>query len=450
MTAADFNALQSIIYTQKQDHLKLGAPDIQWRQQQIQQAISLLQDNADAIIAAVNEDYGYRAASLTRYADIDSVIATLRYASKHVQRWMRPEKRYVPPLQWLKGERAYVDYQPLGVVGVMAPWNGPVALLFLALAGIFAAGNRVVLKPSHQTPETAELIAQLVADYFSPTVASVVTGDLAFAQEFAQAPFDHLLYTGSSNTGAQVMAAAAQHLTPVTLEMGGASPVVLSESANLDYAVKQVIQAKMVNAGQICIAPDAIYIHESQLKTLVERMQHAAQERYPQGLETSEYPVVFSSQQEEQLKRLLQEAEQSQTEVITLLPEQSEEQGRCIPRLLINPSLDSKACQHEIFGPVMRVHTFQTFPQVCEHIQQSQTPLALYYFGKQQQEINQLMQFTVSGGITINDVMTHAFTPNLPFGGVGRSGMGRYGGLEGFRTFSNTRAIYRKKPFFCS
>ena len=445
---ADITTLDAHIQRQKQDHLKLGAPSISWRKQQIQQAINLLQENAEAIIAAVNQDYGYRAASLTRYADIDSVISTLSYADKHLASWMRPSRRYVPLRQWLKGERAYVDYQPLGVVGVMAPWNGPVALLFLALAGIFAAGNRVVLKPSHQTPQTAQLIEKLIAKYFPPEIAIAMSGDVTFAQAFAAAPFDHLLYTGNAEIATQVMSKAAAQLTPLTLELGGSSPVVISQSAKLSYAIKQLIQAKMINAGQICIAPDVVYIHHEQLDDFVQQAKAATQQQYPEGLQTEEYPVVFSEQQEHHLQDLLQEATQENTQVIPLLPEQVEEQGRYIPRLLIDPPLTSRICQHEIFGPLLRVHTYDKFSEVSQHMQQTQAALALYYFGQNQAEIDQLMSHTCSGGITINDVMTHAFTPNLPFGGVGRSGFGRYGGLEGFRTFSNARAIYRKKPLF--
>ncbi len=443
------DSLFSIIEKQQQDHFEQGAPSLAQRRQKIYTAIQLLQENADAIIDAVNQDYGFRARDLTRYADIDSVVSTLQYAHKHVKAWMKPQKRSVGLAKWLKGERAYIDYQPLGSIGVMAPWNGPVALLFLSLAGIFAAGNRVVLKPSHQTPKTAALIQILISQYFRPEQAVVVSGDVNFAQIFASAPFNHLLYTGNSYIGAQVMGEAAKQLTPVTLELGGASPVVVGQTANLQDAVSKTLQAKMVNAGQICIAPDAVYIHESQLSQFIEFAKYAAQKLYPEGLKTTDYPALFSDEQFTRVHNLLEDAKAQQVDVIGLLTDQdcSGAPHRSLaPTLLINPSLEAQACQQEIFSPILRVHTYKQVNEVIEHIQQTQTPLALYYFGSDKAELNYLLDHSRSGGVTINDVMVHAFTPNLPFGGVGRSGMGRYGGLEGFRTFSNARAIYRKKP----
>ena len=404
-------------------------------------AIALLTDNQDSLCEAYSRDFGHRAARTTLLSDILGSVEALRDALTHLPEWAADEARSTP----FAGSRASVIRQPLGVVGIMSPWNFPLVLTFGPMAGALAAGNRILIKPSEYTPAGSALLCRLISDYFDPRLVSSVQGGLEAAQAFSSLPLDHLIFTGSTATGKAIMRAAAENLTPVTLELGGKSPTLVSTSADIAQAAARILTVKTFNAGQICISPDYVLIHENSLEAFIQAAREFCQAQFGGFINNPDYTSIINSQQVQRLQSHLTDARARGCRVIPLSDEEHDfARRRIVPSLIIDPDSEALCMQEEIFGPLLPVITWRTFDRAVEAINARPHPLALYYFGADPHEIATLKQHTRSGALVINDVMSHVVVHDLPFGGVGHSGTGAYHGKEGYLRFSNSRALFEQ------
>jgi coniferyl-aldehyde dehydrogenase len=441
VTTTDFKTqLHSLIQLQRTAHTKEGVPDATTRRDRLTRAATMLARASDAIAAAVSEDFGHRSAEETRFETFGAVNA-FRHASTRVENWMQPSQH--PALA--QGAEARVEYIPLGVIGVVGPWNYPIMCVFGPLAGILAAGNRAIIKPSEFTPRTSALLARLIAETFHPSEVAIVRGDAAEGALFSAAPFDHLMFTGSTDVGRHVMRAAADNLTPVTLELGGKSPVIVSDAYDLAEAAQRVIAVKLRNAGQICLAPDYALVPAGREREFAEQCVVAARRMYPDGLDSVDYTSIINAAHFARLERLVADADAKGAEVLNVFKfARAANARRMMPVLILNPPRDTPVMRDEIFGPILPILGYRGIDDALETIRAGERPLALYYFGADDNRARQLFDGAASGGVTINDVMTHMFVEDMPYGGIGASGMGAYRGEAGFRTFSHARAIYRQ------
>ena len=416
------------------------------RKHRIRRAMGLLKTNGEALCAAMSADFGNRSPAQSMITDIAGTVSFGKYCLKNLDKWARSEKRHVQFPLGLLGARAELRHEPKGVIGILSPWNFPVNLTFGPLMQVFAAGNRAMIKPSEFTERTSELMARLIEDMFDQDECRVFTGSPEVAQAFSELPFDHLVFTGSTATGRKVMEAAARNLVPVTLELGGKSPVVMGRSADFARAGERIALGKMMNAGQICLAPDYIYVPEDKVDDAVHGVWAGTAAIYPKLLENEDYASVVSDRHFDRLKGLVADAKEKGAEVIEVNPgdeDFSSANARKMPlTILKNVTDDMKAMQEEIFGPVLPVKTYKSVGEAVDYINRNDRPLGLYYFGEDAKEREQVLTRTVSGGVTVNDVVFHVSMEDLPFGGVGPSGMGSYHGIEGFREFSHARSVY--------
>lgn len=418
------------------------------RKDRIRRAIALLKDHGEALCEAMSADFGNRSIHQSMLTDIAGTVSAGNDALKHMDKWARPEKRKVQFPLGLLGARAEVRYEPKGVIGILSPWNFPVNLAFSPLMQILAAGNRAMIKPSEFTERTSELMAQLTAEYFAPEEVAVVTGGPEVAAAFSSLPFDHLVFTGSTATGRRVMQAAAENLVPVTLELGGKSPVIMGRSADFAKAGERIALGKMMNAGQICLAPDYLMIPEDKQDEAVAGVVQGASAMYPRLLDNDDYASIVSDRHFERLQGLVDDARGKGAEVIEVNPAGEDfanaNQRKMPLTILRNVTEDMAAMQEEIFGPVLPVMTYRSVDQAVDYVNDHDRPLGLYYFGEDKVEQERVLTRTISGGVTTNDVVFHVSMEDLPFGGVGPSGMGSYHAVEGFREFSHARAVYHQ------
>jgi coniferyl-aldehyde dehydrogenase len=341
--------------------------------------------------------------------------------------------------------QARVEYVPLGVIGVIGPWNYPIMCVFAPLAGILAAGNRAIIKPSEFTPRTSALLARLIAETFHPSEVALVHGEAAEGAQFSAAPFDHLMFTGSTAVGRHVMRAAADNLTPVTLELGGKSPVIIRDTYDLAEAAQRVMAVKLRSAGQICLAPDYALVPAGAERAFAEHCVAAARRMYPDGLESVDYTSIINDAHFARLERLVSDARSRGVEVLNVFKlARPQSARRMMPALILNPDRETLVMREEIFGPVLPILGYRSIDDALAMIRSGSRPLALYYFGADDDRAREVLDGTASGGVTINDVMTHMFVEDMPYGGIGASGMGAYRGEAGFHTFSHARAIYRQ------
>jgi coniferyl-aldehyde dehydrogenase len=441
------NDIPALLSAQKAAHLRDGAPDAQLRIERIDRCIDLLVRFRSQIEAALDADFGARSPEATAFTDVASSIGTLKHAKANLKAWMRPERRKTTPaLLGLFGARSEVRFQPKGVVGIISPWNFPVNLTFTPLAGVLAAGNRAMIKPSEYTPATSELMQAMFAEAFSPEEIVVVTGGPDVGQAFAALAFDHLIFTGATSIATHVMRAAAEHLTPLTLELGGKSPVILSRSADIKTAAARIMNGKTLNAGQICLAPDYVLAPREKMDEFVEAARGAVSAMFPTLKDNPDYTSVINQRHYERLTGYVAEARVAGAKVIELKPEgedlTQQPHHKIAPTLIIEPSDDLKVMQDEIFGPVLPVKSYETVDEAIAYVNDHARPLGLYWFGDDATERERVLQTTTSGGVTLNDVVFHVAQEELPFGGVGPSGMGAYHGLDGFKEFSHRKAIY--------
>jgi len=426
-----------------------GVVSAQVRVDRLERALELLVSHQAEFCEAIAGDFGKRSATLTRFMDLLPAVLALKHARRHVRRWMRPQHRRVSLPAGVPGVRAEIVHQPLGVVGIISPWNFPITLTFGPLAGIFAAGNRCLIKPSELTPAVSSLMQRLVGQYFDARELAVVTGDAQAAEAFSHLAFDHLLFTGSTSVGRRVMAAAAANLVPVTLELGGKCPALIGRSADLKHAVDRIMLGKLANAGQMCIAPDYACVPIESLEGFVQHARAWVERAYPELPSNPDYTSMVSTRHAERMQGLLADAVAKGARVLEL----GQRGTRAPPERLITPALildvtdDMRLMQEEIFGPLLPVCVYANIADSIADINSRPKPLALYYFGQEGAEMQWVLAHTNSGGVTVNDIAMHFLAQELPFGGVGASGMGAYHGEYGFRRFSHARAVFHQTRF---
>lgn len=440
--------LESLLARQRAAFTASRPEPLNERKDRIRRAMALVKEHGEAFAKAMSADFGNRSHHQSMLTDIAATVGAGTHALKHLDGWAKPEKRKVQFPLGLMGARAEVRYEPKGVIGILSPWNFPVQLAFGPLMQVLAAGNRAMIKPSEFTERTSELMAELTAQYFQPEEVAVITGGPEVAAAFSALPFDHLVFTGSTATGRRVMQAAAANLVPVTLELGGKSPVVMGRSADFAKAGERIAIGKMMNAGQICLAPDYLIVPEDKADEAVAGVTGAAAAMYPRVLDNDDYASIVSDRHFERLQGLVEDAKAKGAEVIEVNPAGEDfanaNQRKMPLTVLRGVSDDMTVMQEEIFGPVLPVMTYKSVDQAVDYINEHDRPLGLYYFGEDKSEQERVLTRTISGGVTTNDVVFHVSMEDLPFGGVGPSGMGSYHAIEGFREFSHARAVYHQ------
>ncbi|MCR9271237.1 MAG: coniferyl aldehyde dehydrogenase [Hyphomonadaceae bacterium] len=441
------DGMSAVLAKQKAAHIRDGIPSAEQREAWIDKSIDLLVTHGDALSKAMAEDFGHRSMDQSAFTDIAGSIGALKFSKKNMRKWMRPEKRKVEFPFGLLGSKAHIQYQPKGVIGVISPWNFPVNLTFAPLANVFAAGNRAMIKPSEFTEKTSELMAELFAKYYTEEEVAVVTGGPDVGAAFTKLPFDHIIFTGATSIAHHVMRAAADNLVPLTLELGGKSPVILGKSANLEKAANRIMAGKTLNAGQICLAPDYAFVPEEKTGEFVGAAQAAVGKMFADGLkDNDDYTSIVNQRHYDRLNSYLDDAREKGAEVIEINPQNEnfsqQPHHKMAPHIVLNPTDDMKVMQDEIFGPILPLKSYKQTQDAVAYINDHPRPLGLYYFGDDANEREMVLNNTTSGGVTVNDVIFHVAQEDLPFGGVGPSGMGAYHGRDGFYEFSHKKAIY--------
>ena len=433
--------LQDLFDAQQRAYAANPMPPAAQRQQWLKALRDLLSDERQALINAISQDFSHRSADETLFAELMPSLHGIHYASKHLKGWMKPSRRAVGIA--FQPASAKVIYQPLGVVGVIVPWNYPLYLAIGPLVGALAAGNRVMLKLSESTPATGELLKALLAKIFPEDLVCVVLGEAEVGMAFSKLRFDHLLFTGATSIGKHVMRAAAEHLTPVTLELGGKSPAIVSADVPLKDAAERIAFGKALNAGQTCVAPDYVLVPEDRVEGFVEAYSKAIRGFYPTLADNPDYTAIIN---ERQLARLHAYAKDATDKGATLIPLYEQDQARRMAHsLLLNVTDDMTVMQDEIFGPLLPIVPYRGLDQAFAYINQRPRPLALYYFGYNKGEQERVLHETHSGGVCLNDTLLHVAQDDMPFGGIGPSGMGHYHGHEGFLTFSKAKGVLVKQ-----
>ena len=444
--------MQSILDRQRAAYLAEGIVTSETRIDRLERAVRVVKKHQEAFVQAMNEDFGHRSEHQSLFTDVASSIGPLRHAQQNLKRWQKKDKRKVTPgILALLGAKAWVEYQPLGVVGVISPWNFPVNLTFTPLAGVLSAGNRCMIKPSEYTPATSAAMAAGFAEEFDEEEIAVITGGPQTGADFSGLAFDHLLFTGATSVAKHVMRAASENLVPVTLELGGKSPVIISPKADMAPTTDALMAGKMMNAGQICLAPDYVFVPRDRMGEFVESSKRSVAKMYPTLLDNPDYTSVINARHFERINGYVDEARERGVEVVEINPadEDFRQQSahKIAPTLLIDPPEDSAVMQEEIFGPVMPIKSYDSLDETLDYVNSHDRPLGLYYFGTDQEETQRVLNQTTSGGVTLNDVVMHVAQEDLPFGGVGPSGMGAYHGEDGFRTFSHAKAVFKQATF---
>lgn len=418
-------------YTQRMDLLK--------------KALDWIRAHREEIASQVSADYGHRSRHETLMAEVFAVVDEIKHARAHLAEWMEEQPRPVALI--FKPGTAKVVWQPLGVVGVIAPWNYPFQLAISPALAAIGAGCRVLIKPSELTPATGTLLERMCREIFPPDVVRVVPGDAEVAAAFSRLPFDHLFFTGSTSVGRKVMAAAAEHLTPVTLELGGKSPVLVHPDFPTDRAAERIVYGKLFNAGQTCIAPDTLLVEQGQLDAMVGAIQAAVARSYPTIAENPDYTSIINDRHYARLQSWIDDARAKGATVITCNPanETLDPARRKLPlHLVLGGTAEMVVMQDEIFGPILPIVPVATLDEGVRWINARPRPLALYYFDWDRKRCDDVIARTQSGGVTLNDTLLHFAQLELPFGGVGPSGTGSYHGWYGFRTFSHERGVFQQ------
>ena len=437
-----------LLRLQRESYLAEGEVSAETRIDRLDRTIDVLVANAERISDAMNSDFGCRPRQVNLMTDVTGSLENLKHAKKHLRKWMKAEKRPSMFPLGLLGGRSSIQYQPKGVVGVIAPWNFPLGMVFEPLAGVIAAGNRAMIKPSEFTPATSALIEEMVSKTFDPEEIAVVTGGPEVGQAFSSLAFDHMVFTGATSVARHIMAAASKNLVPVTLELGGKSPTIISETADLREAIERTMVGKMLNAGQVCIAPDYVMLPEGKLNEAVAIAKDVIAEMYPTLLENEQYTAMLNNRHFQRMQKNIDDATERGAEVVAINPANEDfsvnPTQKIPPTLILNPDDEALCMQDEIFGPLLPLKTYSKFEDAIAYINARPRPLAAYYFGKDGAEEHRFLTGTTSGGACVNDVMFHMLQKDLPFGGVGPSGMGSYHGIEGFKAFSHAKSVYKQ------
>ena len=450
------NEMKRVLELQKQLNITEGAPSAGLRSDRLDRCMAMVSAYKKEIVESMQDDFGNRDPIMSATTEVDSVIGPMVHAKKNLKKWMKSEKRKASiagtgPLLSLTGAKAVINYQPKGVVGVISPWNFPVNLALAPLAGIIAAGNRVMLKPSELTPSSSDLMKKMINEYFDESEIAVFTGDPAVGAAFSALAFDHMLFTGGTEIAKHVMRAAADNLVPLTLELGGKSPVVVGQSSKMQDVAQRVMQGKTMNAGQICLAPDYALVPEGRVNEFVDAAVSVTSEMFPEMKDNDDYTSIINQKHYDRIQGYLTDAKEKGAEVVEINPSNEDfsqqPHHKIPPTIVLNPTEDMQIMQEEIFGPVLPVKTYSNVSESVDYINSKDRPLGLYYFGKDKKEQDFVLNNTTSGGVTVNDVISHIQMEDLPFGGVGPSGMGSYHGHDGFKEFSHAKATYTQSIF---
>ena len=446
VTILDTKNLEALVELQRSKFRAEGEVTYATRLDRLKRLKALIVENKIEFAKTTKREFGgARSYEFSLFSEFAGKVEGIDYSMKHLKEWMKPEKRKTnKPMNFLGG-KSQVRHFPKGVVGIISPWNLPFGLTVAPLTSALAAGNRALLKPSEFVPETAALFADVVPKYFSEDEVAVVTGGAEISQRFAELPFDHLLFTGSTNIGAKVMQSASKNLVPVTLELGGKSPVIIGRSAKLDLAGTRLTFGKLLNGGQLCLSPDYVVVPNELEEQLIARVVQEAQSMYPNITENEDYAGVINERHFARLQNYIDDAvaKGAKLTIVGADKTRASEDNRRMPlHILQNVNEDMLVMHEEIFGPILPVMTYSDVAEVPDMIEPRRNPLAMYYFGKDKSEQEYLLSNVQSGGVCINDITLHYVQEDLPFGGVGASGMGAYHGPEGFKTLSHPRAIY--------
>lgn len=422
-------------------------PNLSERIDRIKRLKSLIEDNIDSFHQALAKDFGSRHEQLSLLSDTKPVINNANNALKNIHRWIKPEKRKPNFPLGLLGSKAFIHTQPYGVVGLISPWNFPLNLSLAPLVEIFAAGNNAMMKLSEFVPATSKLTADLINKIFSEDEVVVINGGPKTAQSFSGLDFDHLLFTGSTSVAKKVASEAAKNLVPLTLELGGKSPVVIGSNAKMKASVSKIMMGKLLNAGQICISPDYIFIPENKEQDFVDHATSFVKETFPTIKNNPDYTSIIHLNHYERLTSYIDDARKKGAKIIEINPANEDfdqqEHHKMPPTIILNPTDDMEVMKNEIFGPILPVKTYSNFEDTVKYINNSPKALALYYFGNNKDEVNTLLNKTSSGQMVTNDVLFQFSMHDLPFGGVGPSGLGSYHGKDGYLNFSHKRSVLK-------
>ncbi|WP_286263751.1 coniferyl aldehyde dehydrogenase [Thalassotalea atypica] len=432
--------LEKLLQQQKLAFIEEPAQSYQSRIDDLNTLLRLVLDNQDRLVEAMNQDFGNRATDDSKIGDILTCVSGIHYTKRQLKKWMKPQKRHVGLL--FQPAKARVQYQPVGVVGIVAPWNYPVYLAIGPLTAALAAGNRAMIKMSEFTPKTTQVLADLVSQYFDKSKVAIIGGDAQVAATFTSLPFDHLFFTGSTHVGKLVMKAAAENLVPVTLELGGKSPAIIAPDMDIKTAVERLMLGKTLNSGQTCVAPDYIFVPRGKSQALVMALQQLFQQMFPTVDGNRDYTSVVTDHQYQRLVGLLEDARMKGARITELSANPNCQKTRQLPLTVVEQVNDDMTLmQQEIFGPLLPIIEYDELDDAIGYIQKNERPLALYIFSFDKKTQRHILNQTHSGGVCVNEAAFHVAVEDLPFGGIGASGMGNYHGIEGFKTFSHAKAI---------
>jgi coniferyl-aldehyde dehydrogenase len=438
------NEAQRILALQREAHLRAPYPSLEERRARLRAIERVLLDDRDAIAAAIHQDFGHRCTEESLMLELFTCVDGIRHAIRKLPRWMRPERRAVS-LLFATGRNRLVP-QPKGVVGIVSPWNYPLFLTVSPLTSALAAGNRAMIKMASHSQTLCRLLHEKLGAVLPEEVVAILPG--VPAREFSTLPFDHLLFTGSADAGRTVMRDAAENLTPVTLELGGKSPTIVCDDFDVDEAASRILYAKLVNAGQTCLAPDYVFVPESARERFVAAARRIVPTRYP-DIKDSSYTSIIDEKSYRRLRQWLEDAEAKGATVIPLVPGAAfdDDLRKIPPHLVLDATEDMAVLREEIFGPLLPVKTYRDLDEVIAYVNGKDRPLGFYVFTNDRAREEKLLQATLSGGVTINNCMLHVAQHDLPFGGVGPSGMGHYHGREGFVELSKMRPVFTSPRF---
>lgn len=438
------NEAQRVFTLQREAYLRNPYPSLAERVERLRILERLLLDHVDAIAEAINADFGHRATEESQMLEVFTCVDGIRHTIKHLPRWMRPERRPVSILFATGANR--VIPQPKGVVGIVSPWNYPLLLTVSPLTSVLAAGNRAMIKMASNSQHLCRLLAEKFRAAFPEELVAILPG--IRPQEFSTLPYDHLIFTGSADAGRTVMRAAAENLTPVTLELGGKSPTIVCDDFDIEEAASRILYGKLINAGQTCLAPDYVFLPEGTRDRFVDAARRIVPQRYP-DINDRSYTSIIDERSYRRLRATLEDARQKGATLVPLVPNATfnDELRKIPPHLVLDATEEMVILQEEIFGPLLPVKTYRALDEVIAYVNAHDRPLGLYVFTNDRSREERVLFATSSGGVTVNNVMLHVAQHDLPFGGIGASGMGQYHGREGFLEFSKLRPVFTNPRF---